>query len=416
MQLSFECLRPYYWAVGEISLKILFVHEVSYRKKVIYEMHEFPELLSLRGHEISFLEFDEGRKFWDKNKVLRSEVISGRVHNQAKINLFRPLQLGVPGLDRLLALITVIPLLSRTLKAQSFDAIVLYAVPTYGLQTLWLAKKHKVPVLFRALDVSHKIRSSLLSLLIKAFEKRVYKNADLLSANNPAMARYCNELGQRALETKIHFPPLDLSHFQGAVRSQTLREELGFSKSDRVIVYMGSFFYFSGLTKAVEEFSKLASIDKGLKFLLVGGGEQDSELRKQVSQLGIPEQVVFTGVVSYENLPKYLTVADVAVNTLEQTLVANVAFPNKVLQYLAAGLPVVSTKLDGLFSVFENHPQIHWQLDAASVLAKACELAEGSETTSEVKPLSDSALERFSPKETVDAFEKDLIVLAKVTP
>lgn len=396
-------------------MKLLFVHEVSYRKKVIFEMHEFPELLSLRGHDISFLEFDEGRRFWTKNSNPRTEVIPGRVHKQARVKLLRPLQLGIPGLDRLLAVITVIPSLFKLLKRERFDAIILYAVPTYGLQTLWIAKKNKVPVVFRALDVSHKIRSSLLAPLIKAFEKKVYKNADLLSANNPEMAGYCNDLGQRALETKIHFPPLDLSHFQEAVRTQTLRAELGLSESDRMIVYMGSFFYFSGLAEAMSEFGKLASQDSRLKFLLVGGGEQDSELRKLASDLGISGQVVFTGFVSYEDLPKYLKIADVAVNTLQPTLVANVAFPNKVLQYLAAGLPVVSTKLEGLFSVFEAHPQITWENYPADVMKRACELATGTQNALEFHLSSAKALESFSPKETVDIFEKDLIVLARAT-
>ena len=394
-------------------MKLLFIHEVSYQKKVIFEMHEFPELLALRGHDISFLDFEEGRKFWEKPQNPRTAVISGRVHAQAKVNLLRPFQLGLPGFDRLLAVMTVIPLLSKLLKKGSFDAIVLYAVPTYGLQTLWLAKKYKVPVMFRALDVSHKIRTSLLSPFIKAVEKRVYSKADLLSANNPAMARYCNDLGQRTHETKVHFPPLDLTHFQGAARNNTLRAELGLSDSDRVVVYMGSFFYFSGLAEAMSEFGKLASQDSRLKFLLVGGGEQDSELRKLASELGITEQVVFTGFVSYEDLPRCLKVADVAVNTLQPTLVANVAFPNKVLQYMAAGLPVVSTKLDGLASVFENHPQITRESDPAAVMDKACELAQRSNDSMEFGYASPSALEGFSPKDTVDAFEKDLIGLAR---
>ena len=103
-------------------------------------------------------------------------------------------------------------------------------------------------------------------------------------------------------------------------------------------------------------------------------------------------------------------------NTLEQTLVANVALPNKVLQYMAAGLPVVSTKLDGLVSVFGSHPQITWDSDPAAVMARACELAQGSKDELEFQPASTSALESFSPKVTVDAFEKDLAVLARAAP
>jgi hypothetical protein len=40
-------------------MKILFVHEVSWFSKVVYEMHDFPELLSLNGHEVHFLDFEE---------------------------------------------------------------------------------------------------------------------------------------------------------------------------------------------------------------------------------------------------------------------------------------------------------------------------------------------------------------------
>ena len=96
-------------------MKILFVHEVSYRKKVIYEMHEFPELLSLRGHEVTFLEFDEGRKFWQAKQAPKREMISGRVLAQAKVDLIRPFQLGIPGVDRLLATLTVLPTLNSLL-------------------------------------------------------------------------------------------------------------------------------------------------------------------------------------------------------------------------------------------------------------------------------------------------------------
>lgn len=395
-------------------MKILFVHEVSYRKKVIYEMHEFPELLSLRGHEVTFLEFDEGRKFWHAKQAHKREMISGRVLAQAKVDLVRPFQLGIPGLDRLLATLTVLPTLNSLLRKGHFDAVVLYAVPTYGLQTLWLAKKHKVPVAFRALDVSHKIRSSFLAPVIKWVEKKVYKKTDLLSANNPAMAKYCEELSKRTGQTAVHFPPLDLSHFHNSSRDLALHSALGIAEGDRVIVYMGSFFYFSGLRDALDEFTKVSKTSSNLKFLLVGGGEQDSELRQRVATLGLREKVIFTGFVSYQDLPRYLSIADVAVNTLEPTLVANVAFPNKVLQYMAAGLPVVSTKLDGLYSVFENQTGIVWAGDARAVIREASKLVEQNSVASGGAKAnsSHSALTEFDPAIAVDRFVASLKALA----
>jgi glycosyltransferase involved in cell wall biosynthesis len=301
------------------------------------------------------------------------------------------------------------------LRENNFDAVVLYAVPTYGLQTLWLAKSFKVPVLFRALDVSHKIRSSLLSPAIKLVEKRIYNQVDFLSANNPAMADYRVKLGGRTKLSKVHFPPLDLSHFRNQGRDQDLRQSLGIKDKDHVLVYMGSFFYFSGLIDALEEFAEVSKSAPNLKFLLIGGGEQDSELRHRVERLGLSEKVVFTGFVSYGDLPRYLKIADVAVNTLEPTLVANVAFPNKVLQYMAAGLPVVSTKLDGLVQTFGDRAGITWASDSKDVIEAALKLS--LQTEAELRNNSELQLaavsEVFGVEAAVDEFEETLSALSE---
>ena len=367
--------------------------------------------MALKGHRISFLEFDEGRKFWKKGQAPRSEAIEGRVHPDARINLSSPFQAGIPGVDRILALVTVLPALRKLFLNNNFDAIVLYAVPTYGLQTLWLAKRFKVPVLFRALDVSHKIRSSLLSPTIKWVEKRIYKQVDLLSANNAAMADYCQGLGKRSKASMVHYPPLDLIHFHQGKRDQELCKSLGLKAEDRVITYMGSFFYFSGLKDAVLEFALTAAKNQRLKLLLIGGGEQEVELRKLVQNLGIQDQAVFTGFVGYKDLPKYLKIADVAVNTLQPTLVANVAFPNKVLQYMAAGLPVVSTRLQGLHQTFGEDSGIVWAEDAKAVMKAAIQLVNRSDVElTRVGQIQLRAVSNiFSVESAVNKFEESLI-------
>lgn len=388
-------------------MKILFIHEVSYRKKVIFEMHEFPELLALRGHDISFLEFDEGRKFWKKGQAPKSEVIQGRVHPDARINLSRPFQVGIPGVDRILALVTVWPTLRKLLKNKNFDAVVLYAVPTYGLQTLWLAKRFKVPVLFRALDVSHKIRISAFSFAVKWIESKIYKHSNVLSANNRALADYCSRLGHRSDKPLVHFPPLELHHFRAAIREPKLRRDLGIKDNELVITYMGSFFHFSGLKDALQEFALQLAEYRPTKFLLIGGGEQDKELKNLVIELGISDHVIFSGFVSYINLPRYLKLADVAVNTLEPTLVSDVAFPNKVLQYMSAGLPVVSTTLTGLRNTFGDEAGITWAKDAREVVLLALQLLTDPSSSASTVIDQYKAIETvLAPGLVLEKFEK----------
>jgi glycosyltransferase involved in cell wall biosynthesis len=388
------------------SLNLLFVHEVSYEKKPIFEMQEFPEHLADKGHRVSFLQFDEGFKFWQGNRQPRTKTMAGRVLTETSINIITPHQFGVPGLDRLYATVSVWPALDRLLKNEKFDAIVLYAVPTYGHQVIQLAKKHGVPVVFRALDVSHLIRRSLFSLLIKSAEKYVYKHAHVLSANNPAMAEYCAGLGRRTGKTLVNLPPLDISHFTKAVPDSSLQEALGIKPTDAVITYLGTFFHFSGLDVVIREFAGLTEKHPTAKLLLIGGGEQDQELRELAKLLKLEGRVIFTGFIPYAKLSGYLGLTTVAINPMRPGMVSHTAFPHKVIQYMASGLPVVTTKLDGLHKTFGDTSGLTWSAGPEGLISQALALSENTAKCDEDSRLQyEKVSSMFSIDSAVNAFE-----------
>jgi glycosyltransferase involved in cell wall biosynthesis len=362
------------------SLNLLFIHEIEYETKVVYEVHEFPEQLITRGHTVTFIDFPETRENANFSSRQRDRVISGRVIKGAKLRLVSPLVLGLPLVDRLLATLTFIPLLVGLLRTQKFDAIVLYAVPTYGWQTIILARLFKVPVLYRALDVSHKIRESIFEKPIEAVEKFIYRRANRLSANNPAMARYCIESGTRTLPSEVNLPPLDATHFKVATTSSSIsRASLGVRPEEKVLMYMGSFFYFSGLVEVIRAFHEQNLKEQDFKLILVGGGEKDAELRALVRDLELQESVIFTGFVDYKVLGEYLSLADIFINPMKPDLVSNTAFPHKVLQYMASGRPVVSTKLSGLYETFGDTSGIAWVDQSWQVTSVAAALASNKE-------------------------------------
>ena len=122
--------------------------------------------------------------------------------------------------------------------------------------------------------------------------------------------------------------------------------------------YMGSLFPFSGLLQVISDFSQLSKSDDRL--LIIGGGGIENELKRKVKELNLENRVLFTGVISYAELPDYLSVSDVLINPFEPSLVTNLALPHKVLQYLATGIPTVSTKLLGLFESLGDSAGIYW--------------------------------------------------------
>lgn len=395
-------------------MKILVVHEVSYERKVVYEIHEFPELLNLRGHDITFFEFDEGARISDLS-VPRYRTIPGRIHNKALIRIVTPLRLGIPSLDRYFAIFSSIPALWKLLRNGKFEVVLNYAVPTFGIQVMLLGKIFGIPVLHRALDVSSKIRQSIWNPVIAVFEKICFHFATLVSANNPAMVKYVvDTLGvSRKQKVILHYPPLDKRIFRPSAKDKFLAESLGITGHDRVLVYMGSFFYFSGLDQVIRDLAKDRL--QNLKLLLIGGGEQDALLRKLVRDYKLTQQVIFTGFVEFHDLARYMTLADVAISPLEVSPVASAAFPHKVLQYMAVGLPTVSTKLDGLYAAFGDVSGIRWVESPAETLEASLEILE-METAGRQNQvrLQTSALDNlFSPEVTVVNLETTLMEIVQ---
>lgn len=393
-------------------MRILFLHEVNYLEKPIFEMHEFPEHLAALGHEIGFVQFPEGLSLEAIRSLGWKSAIQGRVLPSQSLTLYTPQNASGSLLGRLKTAFTFRRSFQEIVKDFSPDVVISFSVPTSGWQALGLSKKIGIPFVYRALDVSHLIRKSVFSKLILMAEKFINRNASAVSANNPAMAEYCRTLGSDADKTFVDLPPIDLSHFaEGSSNREQVRSKLGIAKDVKVILYMGSFFYFSGLPQLIDEFSR--SSGQGEVLVLVGGGEQDQELRDQVARLGLTERVLFTGFVGFDLLPDYLAAADVAVNPMQASLVSNAAFPNKVIQYLATGLAVATTRLKGLVLTFGDVPGIRYSETPEAVMRDAMELTARKDLFELGKANQALVAQKFSKVGAVKAFENRLLEVVR---
>ncbi len=85
--------------------------------------------------------------------------------------------------------------------------------------------------------------------------------------------------------------------------------------------------------------------------LIVLGREHPPAMRK-AEELGIAQKVYFTGWVSDEDYPRYIACADVCFLSLEDTLLHRARWPAKILDYLAAGRPVVTNGVGEVLDLF----------------------------------------------------------------
>lgn len=120
-----------------------------------------------------------------------------------------------------------------------------------------------------------------------------------------------------------------------------LRQELGLPLEKTVVLYSGSLLPGKGLGHVLRAIAELQEERPDLLFVLVGYPVDD--VHSQLEDQGLIDAVLLVGRVAYDELPRWLAVADIALEPKEE--VSGEA-SGKVLHYLAAGLPVVCFDTD----------------------------------------------------------------------
>lgn len=132
------------------------------------------------------------------------------------------------------------------------------------------------------------------------------------------------------------FQPIDLA----ATDSWRQRLEL---EGRHVIVYLGTMTLRTHpIDLLLEAFAPVVSQVPQAALLLVGGGGDLNGVKELASRLGISQHCRFTGRVEPDDVPAVLSLAKASVDPVRDDLVARARWPLKIVESLAAGVPVVT--------------------------------------------------------------------------
>ena len=92
------------------------------------------------------------------------------------------------------------------------------------------------------------------------------------------------------------------------------RHELGIPENHNVLLNLGRLGTEKNLGELLTFFAEALQHNPNLTFLIVGDGPDKAHLEKQALELGINENVIFTGMVDPKEVQKYYQLADVFVN------------------------------------------------------------------------------------------------------
>jgi glycosyltransferase involved in cell wall biosynthesis len=111
----------------------------------------------------------------------------------------------------------------------------------------------------------------------------------------------------------------------------------------QVILFVGGLRAIKGLDYLLEAMSIIKQKKSRATLVLVGDGTERAHLKALARGLNIEERVTFAGSVPPERVPEYMVGADIFVLPS-----VSEAFPNVILEAMAAALPIVATRVGGV--------------------------------------------------------------------
>jgi D-inositol-3-phosphate glycosyltransferase len=186
-------------------------------------------------------------------------------------------------------------------------------------------------------------------------EAEVVEAADvLISSTDEEFENLACLYGAAHDRLKTIFPGVDHEMFFPGDREASRKDlKLG---DEGVLLYVGRVQPLKGIELALRGVAELIpQLDRAVRLLIVGGpsgsrGSQEMErLHRLSAELGIEENVIFTGPQPHSRLPIFYRAADAAVVVSHSESFGLVA-----LEAAACGTPVVGTSVGGLSHIVRN--------------------------------------------------------------
>ncbi|MBI5058230.1 glycosyltransferase family 4 protein [candidate division KSB1 bacterium] len=186
-------------------------------------------------------------------------------------------------------------------------------------------------------------RGGAMLKLLNWLERLTYQSASAVLATNESYQRVARERGgvQPDRIWVVRSAP-DLKRFVATAPNPALKRGKAY-----LVSYLGTMGQQDGIDYLLRSI-KVITREWGrtdIQFTLLGGGENLPNLKQLAADLGLGDDVLFTGRVSNEVVCETLSTADVCVAPDPVSPLNNVSTMNKILEYMAMSKPIVSYRL-----------------------------------------------------------------------
>lgn len=197
-------------------------------------------------------------------------------------------------------------------------------------------------------------RERLWEWFVNAVERTFIGRCDAVITVSDGIAdRLVERYGLEERPTVVRNIP-DLEMYDESFEAPDLRTELGMGTAEPLVVHLGAVAGSRGCETLIRA---MAEVDTSAELLFLGADDARyvQDLRRLARDVGVSDIVHFRPSVPIERVLAFTRQASVGVSLLEGNCENHrLALPNKVFEYLAAGVPVVVSDLPELRRVIQE--------------------------------------------------------------
>ena len=318
-------------------MKILWVHHIDLNT-ALYST--FPLLLigSLlkNGHEIHL--------------IVPSIRKNGKIIAELAGNVVYLPTVRLPVLSILSFYLMLLLYLPKTIKKINPHAIVadIYSLP--GIIVAQLFPNIKFVIDVRSSFVGEKgIRGYIKKVHYISAVVLAKRLGDCITVTSSALKKELDDVFRvdsamiKVLTNGVSLDLFDYSKYR--IVSKKLKEKLNLNEKF-VVFYHGSFGSKRGLLETIEAIVRLAPRYPEIAFFIVGSGSHfENEMESLVKKKALQNNVYIHEAVSHSEVPKFISMCDVAIAPFDSSSYPRTSCPLKILEYLAMMKPIITTAI-----------------------------------------------------------------------
>jgi PEP-CTERM/exosortase A-associated glycosyltransferase len=269
-----------------------------------------------------------------------------------------------PGIGRLARLpvlnqLAVIDTLTRRLRQVAHtvkpDVLHAHSPALNAIAALRVGRELGIPVVYEvrafwedaAVDHGTSSENGLRYRLTRAMETYALKRVAAVTTICEGLRGDIVKRGLRPEKVTVIPNAVNIEDFTvGQPADTALAKQLGLD-GKHVLGFIGSFYAYEGLPVLLRALPLMLARDPDVRVLLVGGGPQDQELKALAAELGIDNQVIFTGRVPHDQVQLYYNLVDVLVYPRLKMRLTDLVTPLKPLEAMAQGRLVAASDVGG---------------------------------------------------------------------